>query len=137
MALRVAKQADKPLFHNIYINPEAYAHFRDTGEFPDPTIFVMDMLASATKEPQNVVTKGSYDGAWMGNLVAAKNSGVRRARTARKRFGLTTSSLTIQPIRRSRWHRRPRNPMPGAKPVTRHTDLKITFGSNFIRRCAT
>jgi hypothetical protein len=44
MALRVAKQADKPLFHNIYINPEAYAHFRDTGEFPDPTMFVMDMF---------------------------------------------------------------------------------------------
>jgi hypothetical protein len=74
MALRVAKQADKPLFHNIYINPESYVHFRDTGEFPDPTMFVMDMLASATKEPQHVVTKGSYDGAWMGNLVAVKNS---------------------------------------------------------------
>src|SRR5580704_7368596 len=23
-------------FHNIYINSEAYAHFQDTGEFPDP-----------------------------------------------------------------------------------------------------
>jgi Cytochrome P460 len=74
LALRAAKQADKPLFHNIYINPESYARFRDTNEFPDPTILVMDMFASATSEPQHVVTKGSYDGAWMGNLVAVKNS---------------------------------------------------------------
>jgi hypothetical protein len=71
LALKAAKQADKQLFHNIYINPESYARFRDTNEFPDPTILVMDMFASATSEP---VTKGSYDGDWMGNLVAVKNS---------------------------------------------------------------
>jgi hypothetical protein len=74
LALKAAKQDDKQLFHNVYINPEAYAHFRDTNEFPDPTILVIDMFASATSEPQHVVTRGSYDGAWMGNLVAVKNS---------------------------------------------------------------
>jgi hypothetical protein len=74
LALKAAKQADKQLFHNIYINPEAYAHFRDTNEFPDPTILVMDMFASATSEPQHIVTKGSYNGDWLGNLVAVKNS---------------------------------------------------------------
>jgi cytochrome P460 len=65
---------DAPTFHNVYINPEAYAYFRDKGEFPDPTIFVIDMFASATKEPQHIVAKGSYDGTWAGNLVAVKNS---------------------------------------------------------------
>ncbi len=74
LALKAAKQADKQLFHNIYLNPESYAHFRATTEFRDPTIIVMDMFASATSEPQHIVTKGSYDGAWMGNLVAVKNS---------------------------------------------------------------
>jgi cytochrome P460 len=74
LALRAAKQADKPLFHNIYLNPESYARFRDTNQFPDPTILVMDMFASATSEPQHIVTKGSYNGDWMGNLVAVKNS---------------------------------------------------------------
>jgi Cytochrome P460 len=74
LALRAAKQADKPLFHNIYVTPDAYASSRDNGQFPDPTIFVMDMFASATSEPQHIVTKGSYDGAWLGNLVAVKHS---------------------------------------------------------------
>jgi hypothetical protein len=135
MALRVAKQADKGMFHNIYINPEAYAHFRNTGEFPDPTILVMDMYAAAEKEPQHIVAQGSYDGVWTGNLVAVKNSAPRRGRTERKRSGPIISSPT-RPIRRSRWHRRRRNPMRPAKPVTSSTDLKITSGSSSIRRYA-
>ena len=34
--------AEQPVFHNIYINPEAYAHFVATREFPDPTVLVME-----------------------------------------------------------------------------------------------
>jgi hypothetical protein len=74
LSLRTAKQANKEVFHNIYINPEAYKNFHDTGEFPDRTTLVMDIFASADKEPQHIVTKGSYDGAWAGNLVAVKDS---------------------------------------------------------------
>jgi len=61
-------------FHNIYINPEAYAHFRDTGQFPDPTVLVMDIYVSAEREPQGIIVRGSYDGKWDGNFVAVKNS---------------------------------------------------------------
>jgi len=61
-------------FHNIYINPEAYAHFRDTGQFPDPTVLVMDIYVSAEREPQGVIVRGSYDGKWDGDFVAVKNS---------------------------------------------------------------
>src|SRR6202140_2330731 len=61
-------------FHNIYINPEAYAHFRDTGQFPDPTMLVMDIYDSAEREPQGIIVRGSYDGPWDGNFVAVKNS---------------------------------------------------------------
>jgi hypothetical protein len=32
-----AARADKRIFHNIYINPEAYTHFLATQEFPEPT----------------------------------------------------------------------------------------------------
>jgi hypothetical protein len=61
-------------FHNIYINPEAYAYFRDNGQFPDPTMLVMDIYVSRDREPQGVITRGSYDGPWNGNFVAVKDS---------------------------------------------------------------
>src|SRR5262245_42580869 len=35
---------ERQLFHNVYINPEAYAHFAATKEFPDPTILVMEVF---------------------------------------------------------------------------------------------
>jgi hypothetical protein len=62
-------------FHNIYINPEAFAHFRDTGQFPDPTMLVMDIYVSADRDAQDdIITRGSYDGPWDGNFVAVKDS---------------------------------------------------------------
>src|SRR4029077_275904 len=61
-------------FHNIYINPEAYAYFRDHGQFPDPTMLVMDIYVSLDREPQGIITRGSYDGPWDGNFVAIKDS---------------------------------------------------------------
>jgi hypothetical protein len=62
-------------FHNIYINPEAYAHFRDTGQFPDPTMLVMDIYDSKDREDvNNIITRGSFDGPWDGNFVAVKDS---------------------------------------------------------------
>ena len=48
MTLSDAREAnraqDGQLFHNVYINPEAYAHFAATKEFPDPTILVMEVF---------------------------------------------------------------------------------------------
>src|SRR5262249_53575306 len=35
---RPEKRAKPGSFHNIYINPEAYRTFLETGKFPDPTI---------------------------------------------------------------------------------------------------
>ena len=62
-----------PQFHNVYINPEAYAHFRATGEFPDPTILVMDRFAAADKEPRGIVSNGVFNGDRRGFEVAVKN----------------------------------------------------------------
>jgi len=61
-------------FHNIYINPEAYAYFRDHAQFPDPTMLVMDIYVSLDRESQGILTRGSYDGPWDGNFVAIKDS---------------------------------------------------------------
>jgi hypothetical protein len=60
--------------HNIYINPEAYAYFRDHGQFPDPTMLVMDIYVSQDRETQGILTRGSFDGPWDGSFVAVKDS---------------------------------------------------------------
>jgi hypothetical protein len=65
---------DKPLFHNVYINPEAYSHFQATAEFPDPTILVMEVFVAADKEPKNVIAGGVYNGERTGVEVAVKNA---------------------------------------------------------------
>ena len=64
---------DQPQFHNVYINPEAYAHFMATGEFPDPTILAMDRFAAADKEPKGIVSNGVFNGDRRGLEVAVKN----------------------------------------------------------------
>jgi hypothetical protein len=66
-------RADQPQFHNVYINPEAYAHFMATGEFPDPTILAMDRFAAADKEPKGIVSNGVFNGDRRGLEVAVKN----------------------------------------------------------------
>jgi hypothetical protein len=66
--------AEAQVFHNIYINPEAYAHFVKTHEFPDPTVLVMEIFVAADKEPKGVVAKGIYDGDRIGLQVAIKDS---------------------------------------------------------------
>jgi len=66
--------AEAQVFHNIYINPEAYAHFVKTHEFPDPTVLVMEIFVAADKEPKGVVAKGVYDGDRIGLQVAIKDS---------------------------------------------------------------
>ena len=66
--------ADTPKFNNIYIDPEAYAHFLRTGKFPEPTILVMEVFAKAEKKPKDVLKDGSYNGQRVGLRVAVKNS---------------------------------------------------------------
>jgi hypothetical protein len=69
-----AERADLRLFHNIYIDPAAYAHFRATRQFPEPTILVMELHAAADREPRGVVSAGVFNGERVGLEVAVKNS---------------------------------------------------------------
>ena len=66
--------ADQQVFHNIYIDPEAYAHFVATHEFPDPTVLVMEIFTAADKEPKGVVSRGVFDGERVGLQIAVKDS---------------------------------------------------------------
>jgi hypothetical protein len=61
-------------FHNVYINPEAYAHYTKTGEFPELTILVLDIYKSQEREPGNIVSEGLFPGEQSDVAVAVKNS---------------------------------------------------------------
>lgn len=61
-------------FHNVYINPEAYRHYLETGKFPDKTVLVMDVYKAEDKEPRNIVQGGHFSGVNRSVEVAVKNS---------------------------------------------------------------
>ena len=71
---REAKRAANQLFHNVYINPEAYAHFAATKEFPDPTILVMEVYTAGDKQQQPVLSTGVFNDKRVGVEVAVKDS---------------------------------------------------------------
>ena len=68
-----AARANQQQFHNIYINPEAYAYFLANKEFPDNTVLVMDVFKAPAREQQHILTAGFYNGQQIGLQVAVKN----------------------------------------------------------------
>ena len=40
---------DNPMFSNVFVAPEAYHSFQQTGKWPDRTILIMDMYTSSVK----------------------------------------------------------------------------------------
>jgi hypothetical protein len=45
--------AGRPLFHNVYVNPEAYRAFKKTGTWPDKTALILELRGSETKSSIN------------------------------------------------------------------------------------
>ena len=39
-----------PEFHSVYMNPNAYKHYERTGEFPDGTMLVKELVSVGDKE---------------------------------------------------------------------------------------
>jgi hypothetical protein len=60
-------------FHNIYINPEAYRSFLETGKFPDPTILVMEVFRAEHEDAKGVLQGGEFEGKRTGFEVAVKD----------------------------------------------------------------
>jgi Cytochrome P460 len=58
-------------FHNIYIEPSAYRAYAASGKFPDKTMLVMEVVASATKESIN--KHGRFEDQFIGIEVALKD----------------------------------------------------------------
>lgn len=59
-------------FHNIYIAPKAYAEFRKTGQFPDKTMLVMEVVKPATNASIN--KRGVFQDEFLGIEVALKDT---------------------------------------------------------------
>jgi hypothetical protein len=56
-----AQEPEGPgVFHHVYIQPEAYRHYAETGEFPEKTILVMENYSAGSKE--NNTAKGTVEG---------------------------------------------------------------------------
>ena len=48
------------MFHHIYTQPDAYAHYRQTGKFPEKTMFVMEVYRPEQKVSPN--KQGYFEG---------------------------------------------------------------------------
>jgi hypothetical protein len=68
------KKAKTGNFHNVYINPEAYAEYVKTGKFPEKTVLVLDIFKAEEREPRNIVSEGVFPGQPSGLAVALKDS---------------------------------------------------------------
>ena len=53
MGYSEGEDSTHPVFHNVYIQPQAYKQFQATGTFPDKTILVMEVLSSGTNASIN------------------------------------------------------------------------------------
>jgi hypothetical protein len=60
-------------FHNIYINPEAYRTYRETGTFPDPTMLVLEVFRGETRDAKGVLERGWFEGKRVGVELAVKD----------------------------------------------------------------
>jgi len=59
------------VFHHTYMQPQAYAHYRKTGEFPEKTILVLEIYESLQKVQPD--TKGFTQGKRLALEVSVKN----------------------------------------------------------------
>lgn len=56
-----ASPSDGPgSFHDVYIQPEAYREFHDTGRFPEKTILAMESYSAGTRDPKSGLASGFF-----------------------------------------------------------------------------
>ncbi len=61
-----------PEFHNVYIDPVSWAHWKQTGKFRDGTIIVKELVSVGTKEAPS--GKGYFQGEYLGIAATVKDS---------------------------------------------------------------
>lgn len=65
-------EASFPEFHEVYIDPESYAHYEKTGKFRDGTVLVKELSSVGSKEAPS--GKGYFQGEFTGLEAAIKDS---------------------------------------------------------------
>ena len=51
---------ESPIFSHVFVNPTAYAHFMETGQWPDRTVFVLEFRESASEVSININESGFF-----------------------------------------------------------------------------
>jgi hypothetical protein len=69
---KTVKPADA--FHTVYINPESYDAYVKTGQFPDPTILVMEVFKAEEKDRQGILASGKFQGKRIELAAAVKDT---------------------------------------------------------------
>ena len=65
-------EAPFPEFHNVYIHPADFAHWKKTGTFPDGTVMVKELVSVGSE--QAVSGKGFFMGEYVGLEATIKDS---------------------------------------------------------------
>jgi Cytochrome P460 len=63
---------NQPEFHNVYISPDAYRVFRETGKFPEGTVMVLEVVASGGNASINKA--GKFEDKVLGIEASVKES---------------------------------------------------------------
>jgi hypothetical protein len=63
--------ASFPEFHAVYMDPDAYNHYEKTGDFPDGTVIVKELVSVGDKEATS--GKGYFMGDFIGLEVSIKD----------------------------------------------------------------
>ncbi|MFT5606433.1 MAG: hypothetical protein ACI9PZ_000224 [Parvicella sp.] len=61
-----------PEFHNVYIDPESWSHWKDTGNFRDGTILIKELVSVGSKAA--VSGSGYFQGSFVGLEATIKSS---------------------------------------------------------------
>jgi hypothetical protein len=65
-------EAPFPDFHNVYIHPDDYAHYKKTGEFADGTLLIKELVSVGSKTASSGT--GYFMGEFIGLEAAIKDS---------------------------------------------------------------
>lgn len=84
-----------PLFTNVFVAPEAYRKFRETGRWPEETIFVLEEREAETRGSIN--HGGHFQGELGGIAAAVKDSKRFAGKWAYFNFGLDAKSAPANP----------------------------------------
>ena len=60
-----------PEFHNVYIDPTSWEHWKNTGEFPDGTLIVKELVSVGSKQASS--GSGYFQGEYLGLEASTKS----------------------------------------------------------------